>query len=353
MRDRRSAHLRLADWRRRRRLSVAWTALPIAIVMAGVATSADAATKLALTTQPNVPFPVRVYALSLPGAGAPSTVRVTENGRRVKASLTPIGRKRIPFSAVLLLDSSLTMIGGPLVAARAAAAALIANKPVRSELALTGFSAQPYAVHDFSKSRASLTSSLTKLKTRYGTAVWNSVILASRQLRVRKGSAKAIVILTDGRADTTTTDVGRAIRAAKGSGARVFVVVAGSGGSKQRTRLNRLADTTGGSVLQVSSIPQLRRAFTQLARTLSRQYLLSYASQVKEPGRIVRVSVRIDNANAAMSYTTPPGPAPASKPSFWLSAKGGAILVLGFILVPVVALIAFGLLRGRRQRGYY
>ena len=86
----------------------------------------------------------------------------------------------------------------------------------------------------FSKGKPALTDSLTRLRTRYGTAVWNSVILASQQLRVRKGSAKAIVILTDGRADTTSTDVGRAINAAKGTGARAFVVIAGPGGTKQR-----------------------------------------------------------------------------------------------------------------------
>ena len=94
--------------------------------------SAVAATRLALTTQPDVPFPVRVYAFSLPGDEVPSKVRVTENGHVVQASVTPIGVKRIPFSAAVLLDSSLTMLGKPLVAARTAATTLIERKPARS-----------------------------------------------------------------------------------------------------------------------------------------------------------------------------------------------------------------------------
>lgn len=52
--------------------------------------SAFAATRLALTTQPDVPFPVRVYAFSLPGNEAPTKVRVTENGHVVQA--TPVDR---------------------------------------------------------------------------------------------------------------------------------------------------------------------------------------------------------------------------------------------------------------------
>ena len=327
--------------------------IAISSLLAWPTPTADAATKLSLTTQPDVPFPVRVYALSLPGSESPTTIRVTENQRPVQASLTPIGRKSVPFSAVLLLDSSLTMIGGPLVAARAAATVLIANKPPRSELALIGFSAKPYAVHDFSKRKPALTASLTVLRTRYGTAVWNSVVLASQRLRPRKGSAKAIVILTDGRADTTNTDVRRAMTAAKRVGARVFVVVAGPGGTKQRARLQRLANATGGTVLQVSSIPELRRAFTGLARTLSRQYLLSYVSPLTAPGRRVRVKVRIDNATATASYSIPLGPLPPPKPSFWFTATGGAVLVLGLIVVPAAAFTAIALVRGRRRRGYY
>ena len=205
------------------------------------------------------------------------------------------------------------MIGGPLVAARAAATTLIENKPARSELALTGFSAKPYAVHDFSRSKNALTSSLTALKTHYGTAVWNSVILASQQLKPRKGSARAIVILTDGRADTTSTDVGSAVNAARASGSRVFVVIAGPGGTKQRAHLKRLADSTGGTVLNVSSIPQLRRAFTQLARTLSRQYLLSYASAIKAHGHRPRrcATRQRDRSNELHRPSRPRGSAKA------------------------------------------
>jgi hypothetical protein len=90
----------------------------------------------------------------------------------------------------------------------------------------------------------------------------------------------------------------------------------------------------------------------RLARTLARQYLLSYVSAVKTPGKRVRVNVRIDNAIAGTSYTTPVG-LRASTPSSWLTAKGGAILILGFILVPAASLIAFGLIRSRRRRDYY
>src|SRR5258707_1202144 len=125
--------------------ALAWLA-----VLAG---SAGAAPRIALTTQPDVPFPVRVYAVSLPGGGAPKKVTVTENGHKVDASVVPIGSKATPFSAVVMLDASLTMVGRPFVAARTAAKVLIDNKPARSELALYGFAARPFAVQDFSKNK--------------------------------------------------------------------------------------------------------------------------------------------------------------------------------------------------------
>ena len=310
--------------------------------------SAVAATRLALTTQPDVPFPVRVYAFSLPGDEVPTKVRVTENGHVVQASVTPIGVKRIPFSAAVLLDSSLTMLGKPLVAARTAATTLIERKPARSELALYGFYAVPYILSDWSASKRLLTSSLDVLHTAYGTAVWDSVILASQRLGSREGSAKAIVILTDGRADTTKTNVRSAIRAATHVGARVFVVIAGPGGAGQRARLGRLAGATGGAVLKVSSIEELRAAFAELARTLSRQYLLSYASKVG-PGKHVRVNVRINNAAATTSYATPGTPAPPPGPSFWFTTQGAAVLVFVMFAIPVALVLAFALVRERRR----
>lgn len=325
-------------------------AVALMAMMAVITTErASAAKRLSLTTQPDIPFPVRVYAVSLPGDGQPATIRVTENGRRVNASLTPIGEKRVPFSAAVLLDSSLTMIGKSFVAARTAAGALIERKPPRSELALYGFFAKPYLVEDWTASKSALNASLAELQTQYGTAVWDAVILASERLRNREGSAKAIVILTDGRNDTTKTSFRAAIQAARRAGARTFVVIAGQSDEAQRVRLTRLADATSGTLLEVDSIGELRTAFAGLARTLSRQYLLSYASTVTTPGQDVRVSVEIDNARAAVTYITPSA-APPSETSFWFTGKGIAILMLVIFGVP--ALIILAVFLGRERRNY-
>ena len=299
---RRRSHLQ-RSFARQFLAAVAFTAL---VALSLLSDGATAAPHIPLATEPNVPFPVRVYALSLPTGRAPSRIRVTENGRRVDASLVPIRGKTTPYSAVVLLDASLTMNGRPFVAARTAARTLIANKPARSELALYGFAAQPFAVQNFSKSKGQLAALVRSLRIRYGTAVWNTVILASQKLRSRQGSAKAIVILTDGRADTTKTRVAQAIAAAKNAGARVFVVVAGPGGPQQRARLNHLAGATGGFVVTVDSVPRLRAAFARLARTLSHQFILSYSSRLTKPGRTVRVTIRVDNATGAVSYVRPP-----------------------------------------------
>jgi Mg-chelatase subunit ChlD len=117
----------------------------------------------------------------------------------VDAALTPLREKRIPFSAAFVLDTSLTMTGGPFAAARAAAESFITRKLPRSEVALFGFSAKPYVIRGWRADTTGLDRSLKALHTSYGTAVWDSVILASRQLQNRHGSARALVVLTDGR----------------------------------------------------------------------------------------------------------------------------------------------------------
>ena len=49
--------------------------------------------------------------------------------------------------------------------------------------------------------------------------MWDAVVLASRQLQRRQGKPKALVLLTDGKPDTTDRRVGAAIAAARTSGA--------------------------------------------------------------------------------------------------------------------------------------
>ena len=103
------------------------------------------------------------------------------------------------------------MTGGPFAASRAAAGELIRGKLPRAELALIGFAARPYVLHGWS-ARRPLANSLTGVRPSYGTAVWDAVVLASRQLQRRQGSAKALVLLTDGKPDTTDRRVGQPSR---------------------------------------------------------------------------------------------------------------------------------------------
>ena len=322
----------------------AWLAVALLVGSAG---QAAAATRVPLTMQRNVPFPVRVFAVNLPGDAEPDVVALRENGEPVEADMTRISQKRIPFSAALVLDTSLTMTGGPFTAARAAAETLIAGKLPRSELALIGFSARPYLVHDWSANASKLAASLTGLKTSYGTALWDATVLASQQVRSRQGSAKALVVLTDGRRDTTLTRVNAAITAARSAGAQVFVVIAGKGGAVQRGRLQRLAAKTGGAFVNVRSIPELRRTFAALARTLSRTYLLSYSSPLTDAGTRVDVRADFGRSYGSATYQIPTVPPPA-KASFWFTTVG-AISILGGMLA-LIGLGVGGLAMQQRSR---
>ena len=324
--------------------------LVIALLAGWMVDLGTASTRVPLTIQPNVPFPVRVYAINFPGDAKPDVIAVTENGQPVAAYLTPISQKRVPFSAALVLDTSLTMTGGPFAAARAAAETLIAGKLPRSELALIGFSARPYLLHGWSASEPKLTASLTGLKTSYGTALWDATVLASRQIRGRQGSAKALVVLTDGRRDTTATRVNEAIRAARGAGARVFVVIAGKGGTVQRSRLQRLAAETGGAFINVRSIPELRVTFAALARTLSRQYLLSYSSPFDVPGLPVEVRADFGRATSSTTYRIPTPP-PPEETSFWFTTTGTMTLLGGVLVLIALGVAGFTTLNpGARRR---
>jgi hypothetical protein len=303
--------------------------------------------------QPNVPFPVRVFEVNLPGGKVPGSLVVTENGQRVDASLTPLREERIPFSAAFVLDTSLTMTGGPFAAARAAAQSFVRRKLPRSEVALYGFSAKPYVIRGWSAETAGLDKSLEALRTSYGTAVWDSVILASRELRGREGSARALVVLTDGRRDTTPTPAAAAIRAAQRAGVRVYVVIAGKGGEVQRGRLRRLSRATGGAFVGVDSVPEVRQAFADLARTLSRQYLVSYSSPWDTSGAIVDVRADFGGPVGQASYRIPALPEADTSTSFLFSTTGMVVVVAALVLLPLTIGLGYSRLARRPPQRRY
>jgi tight adherence protein B len=325
--------------------------LAIAAVLASLtaAGTAHAATpSVRFVLSPAARFPQRQFVVALPTGVKPYDLRVTENGVPVIPHLRPIAQNRVPLSVAILLDTSNSMRGRPLSAAADAAETLIAEKPSRSEMAVFGFASTPYLVHGWSADSSAFASSLRGLRPSAGTAIWGAVGMASQSLADRHGVARALVLLTDGVDTESGATVDDAALAAQAAGARVYVV--GLPGARlDRSSLRKLVSASGGEFLQVHSFAELHRVYAGLAQELRQQFVLTYASQLRDAGRPVTVELQVAGITATQRYTIPAIAAtPAARPDGWWTTRQ-AIAAIAAGVAAIVLAMAYLLVRPKRS----
>src|SRR5437763_9102237 len=125
----------------------------VAAAAGQIAASAGAAPRvrpaLSVTPVQRVPFPNRGYVIYLSHSTAlnPNSVHVTENGKLVgNTSVTPLAGSGLGFGAVLALDASDSMTGGPYTNAITAARKFVINRGNGEEVGLIAFNGQVLAV---------------------------------------------------------------------------------------------------------------------------------------------------------------------------------------------------------------
>jgi tight adherence protein B len=322
---------------------------------AQAASPSDQSVRLVLS--PGARFPARQYTIDLPAGTEPYGLQVSENGVPVIPHLVPIAEHRIPLSVAVVLDTSNSMRGEPLSAAVDAAETLIGQKPDRSEAAVFGFAKTPYMIHSWSANPATFDASLQAITPTTGTSIWDAVGMASQSVGDRRGASRALVLLTDGRDTTSSATVTDAVNAARSVHARVFVVGL-PGASSDRASLDQLVAQTGGKFIQVRSLGELHRVYASLATELSRQYVLTYASQLRGTGRGVTVDVHVGGYAAEVFYTIPPiaSPPAARSTSWWATtqAREAIAAVVGVLVLGMTYLLVRPKRRdpARRLRGY-
>ena len=322
------------------------------LVCAALAAAAQAASAapapIAASLDLSARFPQRELLVTLPAGVHPYSITVTENGVPVIPHLDPVTRSRVPVSLAVAVDTSDSMRGRKLASAVDAARTLIAEKPVRSEVEVIGFAAQPVVLHGWSSDSASSMAALGKISTASGTAIWDTVAAAAQQLGGRPGAARAIILLTDGVDTSSTATVQTAIAAAVRDRAHVDVV--GLPGAPKTAALERLANATGGEFVQVASLGQLHAVYAGLAARLKQQYVVRYTSEHRGTGSTVDVRVSAAGSTVERAYIIPPIQAatPTRARGWWATTT--AVAVIAGSVGMIILLAAYAAVRPRPRR---
>jgi Ca-activated chloride channel family protein len=167
-------------------------------------------------------------------------------------------------------------------------------------VALYSFNWEIVKQNNFTRNVPAVERSLRALKGEAGTALYDAILLASRDIEDRQGR-KVLVIVTDGGDTVSRADFQRATEAAQLADAVIYPVLVvpitndagrNTGGENA---LTTLAERTGGRVFAPSLGAALDQTFDQIIHDLRTQYLLGFYPKnvppTKEPFHTLAITL--------------------------------------------------------------
>ena len=163
----------------------------------------------------------------------------------------------------------------------------------RDRCFLVTFDNEPQLVSGFTTDRDRLAQALAGLRAQGSTSLWDSVVYGLYQYQGTKGR-KAFVLLTDGADRASKFTFEAALDYARKSGVAIYFIGLQIGGTQfdVRTKINRMARETGGTVYYVDSARGLAGVYAEIDEELRSQYLLTYTPPTRQGTKWRKVEVK-------------------------------------------------------------
>jgi tight adherence protein B len=295
----------------------------------------------------------------------PGDVTATIDGQPVqRLQATPLQEQqgsRGQLAVILAVDTSGSMLENDNIGTARRAAANFANQMrPGTRMGVISFANAPNVAQDLTADAGLVSTAIQALNVddpQGDTALYDAVVLASRQLAGQPGQ-RNLFVLSDGRHEGTPTTLEEAITAARGAKAKVFTVgLEVPGRPQDQVALRKLAEGTGGETVPTSA-ENLEALFGALGRNLASQYVVDLALPPGVGSEVdLRLTVRANGEvgeyhNQRFFVGTQASPAtvpvPAELPrapalSRLESDQGRYIVALaGFAALLLVGLLLFG-----------
>jgi Ca-activated chloride channel family protein len=198
----------------------------------------------------------------------------------------------LPIHAAVVLDSSGSMEKS-LAQARDAALGFLKNTiQPKDRAAVITFNDHPNIGVKFSNDLDTLAGGLAGLKAERGTSLWDTIIFTLFYFNGVKGQ-RAILLLTDGRDESSRFTYEDALEDARRAGVTLYTI--GLGEDIEKRKLTKLSEETGGRAFFIKSAAELQGIYATIQEDLRSQYLIGYQSTNTSPETNFRtVDVKVD-----------------------------------------------------------
>ena len=218
-----------------------------------------------------------------------------------------------PITAVVMLDTSLSMAGNFDVLRSAAEQFLLRLLP-EDQAAVGAFNDKIQFASELTSDRDALIASLQELDFGNPTRLYDAIDASLEKLRHIEGR-RVVVVFTDGADTASKMGSGGVLDRARNEESMVYAVGLQSEyfngqryvRSSPDRGLKRLTDETGGGFFELKETDELGPTFTRIAQELHSQYALGFAPATdgKQHKIAVKVSRQGLNARARRTYQAP------------------------------------------------
>lgn len=294
----------------------------------------------------------------------PASVALTLNGQSVPAQATTAGSggPALKRTAVIVIDTSGSMAGAGLAAAKSAADAFLGSVPSDVAVGLVTFSDTPALVVGPTTDHGAIRSAVTRLQAHGETALYDAMSLALTTAGT--SGVRNILVLSDGGDTRSKTALSQAVNAVKD--AKVTLDAVGFRTSEsQNSALQQLAAAGDGHVVTGAQASSIAAAFAETAKDIASQIVIraaiprafadhSVTLAVSALVGTVRVSdsafVHLAAAPKAPVGAVDYGPIPVTQHDRSVS-KAGFYGALAALFVGLALLLGVGLSSARKATG--
>lgn len=258
-----------------------------------------------IPAEDEIAYDVKVYLSVVDGFGNPvkdltaAALTVTEDSQKVQITNLDFV-KDDPINIVLAIDTSGSMSGAGITAAKTAASKFISGLGPNDSIAIVTFDESINTQIDFTTDHTAVLNKISDINVvrGAGTCLNDAAYQAVQMVSTLPSGRRAVILFTDGVDETssggvcstyTSNDV---INIASAGGTRSPIYTLGMGGRVDQNTLKRLADLTGGRYLNSPDSTQLDGIFLLLSDQLRSQYVLTYKSLAGPGAHTLAVSVR-------------------------------------------------------------
>ena len=298
-------------------------------VLLAASVSADEELRLQIAAVKEEPGELTVVVSAFDGDGNPLADLTPANFRAAldETSLSILSididsAERITTGVVLLVDVSGSMLGEPMIQAKAAMQEFVLNLDPQDEVAILAFASEVTEIQDFTTDRNLLFQAIDSLEPLGNTALYDAVIDGTRKASEFKTARQMLVFLSDGLATVNQEKRAESVIAAATSGA--IIVAVGLGDGVDVEYLTEITEASGGLLLEADTPAALRQEYIDLAVSLRNQYTLHIAVPPSVDRTVaatlsIRIGVRVESAVAEVVLEPLTG---AISPPFTLTVSG-------------------------------